>query len=129
MTEPVKEELPFKMERFFHRDDYKDGKLTIIFENAGHLADTWYFAQNCNKSAEFNKALMGLIRMALGSAVPQKESTWPDGTHFDATPGRDHKIHIYPDSLNEPSFYWQEKPGMVGGLIWHHTSGEWSIHT
>jgi hypothetical protein len=116
MTEPVKEELPFKMERFFYRD-------------AGHLADAWNFAHQCNKSAEFNKAMMGLIRMALGAAIPRKESTWPDGTHFDASPGREAKITIYPDSHSEPSFGWHEEKGLVGGLIWHHRSGEWSIHT
>lgn len=122
-------ELPFKMERFFQRADYKDGKLTVVFENAGHLADAWNFAEKHKKGIEFERALMRLIRVALGGALARKESTWHDGTKFEATPGREHKITIYPDSYNEPSFGWNEEKGMVGGLIWHHRSGDWSIHT
>jgi hypothetical protein len=122
-------ELPFKMERFYHRVDYKNGELTVVFRDAAHLVDAWNFAVEHNKEAEFNRAIMKLVRLALGATLPQRESTWPDGTHFDAHEGINHKITIHPDSHEEPSFLWQEEKGMVGGLIWHQHSGDWSIHT
>lgn len=121
--------LPFKMERHFHREDYNDGSLTITFANAGHLADAWAFARKHNKTVAFEQAIMRLVNVALGAALPQRECTWPDGTKFGAHPGRDAKITIGPDGFNEPSFGWYEEKSMVGGLIWHHRDASWSIHT
>lgn len=122
-------ELPFKMERFFHRADYQNGRLTVTFTDAAHLADAWNFARKIGKAVEFEQALIRLISVALGAAVPQREGEGPDGATYKAQPGRDHTITIGPDSHDEPSFSWHEEKGMVGGLIWHHRSGDWSIHT
>ena len=134
LVEPTKEDtLPFKMERAFARSDYKNGELTIKFTDAGHLADAWEFARKHGKEAAFERAIMRLIGVALGAAVPQTECTWPDGTVFKAQPGREISLTIRPDGYDDPGFSWHEKMGqdtrLVGGLLWHHRSGEWSIHT
>jgi hypothetical protein len=121
--------LPFKMKRFFHRDDYKNGTLTITFTDAAHLADAWNFAEQNGQKAEFEKAIMRLFRVALGAAIPQPASETYGGQAHDAAPGRDSKITIAPDSHNKPSFFWSEEKGMVGGLLWHPSDGTWSIHT
>jgi hypothetical protein len=120
--------LPFKMERPFHRIDYNNGKLTIHFEDAAHLANAWTFAEKHKKGVDFERAMMKLIRVALGGAIPRRSTNQDEPDAWDYA-GRERKITIYPDSLSEPSFGWHEEKGMVGGLIWHHRSGDWSIHT
>jgi hypothetical protein len=117
------------MERPFHREDYQNGRLTICFTDAAHLTDSWNFARKHGRGADFALAMMQLISVALGATLPQRECVWPDGDVSPAKPGTDHKITISPDSHTAPSFLWQEEKGMVGGLIWHHRSGDWSIHT
>jgi hypothetical protein len=92
------------------------------------LADSLCFANLIGKRTEFEAALMRLLQMALGAAVPQKEMTLSGGEKFPEQSGRDRKITISPDNFNAPSFAWYEERGMVGGLIWHG-EGNWSIHT
>jgi len=110
--------LPLKMQRQFHRSDYENGQLEVVFTNAGHLADSWNYANLIGKSVEFERGMMSLLRIALGRAVP----------HADMK-GRSCKITISPDFYNVPSFLWQEEKGMIGGLIFHSHSQEWGIHT
>ena len=120
---------PIEMERSFHRQDYANGKLTLVFTDAAHLADSWNYADKIGKSVEFERAVMRLIRTNLGRCMPQNE--WQNGdTKYEARSGRESVVTISPDSHTAPSFFWQEdNKGMVGGLIFHSYSGEWGIHT
>lgn len=123
------------MERFLDRADYKNGQLTIVFTDAAHLADSWKFADLHGKSAEFERGIMRLVRMALGTAAPsrafehQSYRSEEGIISYPAEPGRDVKITLHPDSQRTPSFLFQETPGMMGGLIFHSYDASWSIHT
>lgn len=120
---------PIEMERQFHREDYNNGKLTIVFTDAAHLADSWNYAEKIGKGVEFEQAVMRLIRTCLGRCLPEKENSWGDA-NYPARKGRESTVTISPDSYSAPSFLWQEdNKGMVGGLIYHSYAGNWGIHT
>jgi hypothetical protein len=120
---------PVEMERQFHRQDYKNGEFTIVFRDAAHLVDSWNYADKIGKGAEFERALMRLLRTNVGRCLPRKCSEY-EGNVIPATEGKESKLVISPDSHTAPSFFWCEEPrGMVGGLIFHSYSGEWGIHT
>lgn len=119
---------PTHMPRHFHRADYKNGQLTVVFTDVAHIVDSMNFAANHGHGAAFENALMSLVTMALGAAVPRGKFTYPDGTVREAAPGNECKITISPDSFDRPSLAWFEEPGMTGGMIWHG-EGEWRIHT
>jgi hypothetical protein len=127
--------IPGTMDRPLHRTDYANGQLTIVFSDAAHLADSWAFAGKYGKIPEFERAIMRLIRMALGAAVPSQAGQYPnyktgEGViEYPAQPGQEVKLTIHPDSTKTPSFLWQEQPGLTGGLIFHSYDASWTIHT
>jgi hypothetical protein len=134
-TDTPTKTIPDTMERALHRADYANGQLTVVFTDAAHLADSWNFADRHGKTQEFEHALMRLVRMALGSAVPQRAFRHPNYVtgegmiDYPAQPGQEVKITLQPDRQRTPSFLFQETPGMVGGLIFRSYDGSWSIHT
>lgn len=134
------------MERPSHREDYRNGTVTIRFHNASHLADSLQFAQKHKRYEECVMAIWRIIQMAINGAAPRpagstvvgkKDDGSDEVATWDAKPGYDVTMAIAPDDHNAPGFAWnetavidgKEKRGMVGGLIWHRQPGEWSMHT
>jgi hypothetical protein len=134
-TDTPTKTIPGTMDRPLHRADYANGQLTVVFTDAAHLADSWNFADRHGKTAEFEQALMRLVRMGLGSAVPQRAFRHPNYVtgegmiDYPAQPGQEVKITLQPDSHAAPSFLFQETLGLVGGLIFHSYDATWAIHT
>jgi hypothetical protein len=116
------------METLLHRADYQNGKLTIEFSDAAHLGNAWIWADGENLTTEFERAIMHLIRVALGRCVPRTEFVYEGNTHA-AEPGKECKLSISSDYINQPSFIWFEEGGMHGGLIYHSHTKTWGIHT
>ena len=122
MTETT---FPFKLKQHFpRRDDWNHGALEIEITDAFHFRNTIHFAQDVGKLPGFYYALGRVLSLASADALPYPA---------DSGPGSKAKLKLMPDSIDEPSFAWaiyrEGQFVMNGGLIWHHRSGEWSIHT
>jgi hypothetical protein len=136
---------PKKMVRTeYPENPYDNGEVTVHFTNAAHLVDTYNYAREIGMEAAFCFHIMRLVMMAAGSAIPKNRFVWHEGQEdeqvYPAQEGRKIAMTISPDGFNDPGFGWcefiPEQPGkavwknlMNGGLIFHYSSADWSIHT
>lgn len=102
-------------------------RVSIEIGNANHFIRTYHFAESNALTGELGKRLLSLLSLfcqSRGSAIPRKSWERLDAPQ-QYEPG---KAFLYPDGYTDPSFGWQGA-GLVGGLIFHRSSRDWSIHT
>lgn len=102
-------------------------KVNIEVGDANHMLRTIHFAETNGLKAKLGEKLIDLLRLLVqtsGPAIPRK--SWePEDYPQQFEPGT---AKVYPDGYTDPGFGWQGC-GMSGGLIFHHHSREWAIHT
>jgi len=136
-----KESPPRMTRREFPDSPNSNGEVIVHFVNAAHLVDTINYARQHGLEDALGRQIMRLITMAAGSAQPKNAWVWdeggPDETRYNALPGHEVRMIISPDGFNDPGFGWHEsmkldgewKTMMNGGLIFHYSAADWSIHT
>lgn len=109
------------------QDRHGYGKvITVRISNPAHFTDALQFAAKEGKSVQFMAKLMEVVSLFRHEAIGVKPETVT--------------VTLTPDSRVAPSFLFhgyvvEDKPGakpksiMHGGLIYHSSSGDWSIHT
>jgi hypothetical protein len=107
------------------RRDGQHGHVTVEITNIYHLRNAMSFAAEHQLSRDLFYQLGRVISLASADAI-----AYP----ADSSPGSRVKLVLSPDSLDTPSFVFAiyndaGKLSLNGGLIWHASSGEWSIHT
>lgn len=102
-------------------------KVTIEIGDTNHLLRTIRFAEDNGLAELLGKKLLHLLQLfaqTRGPAIPRK--TWePQDWPQQYEPG---KCQLWPDGYVDPGFGWTGA-GMSGGLIFHPSNRDWSIHT
>ena len=118
-------------------------KVRIEFANTNHFQRTLKFVRENGLEAEFAKSFVDLIGLLLSSRGSKVVHNAPeadrqlvgfnkkeDGSndHFNPIYEAVPLCRVYPDGYTDPGFGWNGC-GMVGGLIFHRSTKDWSIHT
>lgn len=93
-------------------------EVNIKINDANHMLRTIKFMRDNQLEKEFGETLINLLALLCSTRGKKHVGELEESAN----------AQIYPDGYLDPGFGW-EGCGMHGGMIFHSSSMDWSIHT